>query len=124
MEAVHSTGKTALKRKLEKEKAILKKKQTFWQRSKLHTAALFFTIVFFLFTNHWYFYLIPLFIHLVFMFWAYGIDFYTKRNMARAYRAYEIKYGIQQKDGSYIIPGHVKMTHRKLIEQGKPIPMY
>ena len=128
MNVAHSTGKTAKTKEKRKAKmyeqakldAIQKKKRR-KQRFKLHIVALALTLGLFALGLSWYFSLIPLVIHLLLAFWVFAVEFYVKRNKERAYRAYLLKYGVAGKDGYLVIPPHVRMTHKKLIEQGKKI---
>ncbi len=124
MKVVHSTGKTAKKKIAieEKKKSILKKKiKSRLQRYKLHAIAFILCAILYAFSFAWYIYLIPMVIHLAIIFWVFAVEFYVARNKERAWNAYLHKYGIIGKDGKMFIPPHVKMTHKKLIEQGKKI---
>lgn len=128
MQVAHSTGKTARTKEKRKAKlyeqtkaeAIQKKKRR-KQRFKLHIVALVLTLGLFALTLPWYISLIPATIHFLLAGWVFAVEFYVKRNKERAYRAYLLKYGVAGKDGYLVIPPHVRMTHKKLIEQGKSI---
>lgn len=88
-------------------------------RVVLTLIALFLSAVLWFLNCKWYIIIIPLIAHLALAFYSFASKFYADRNNARAWAAYVKKYG----DKSGKIPGHVKMTHRKLIASGKPIKL-
>jgi len=71
----------------------------------------------------WYVSLIPIVIHLWMVFYTFAVKFYTDRNKARAWEQYIKKYGGKMGTRKNEIHPHIRMTHVKLIKQGKKIPM-
>lgn len=129
MEVAHSsTGKTARikekrkARKFEKAKAeALLRKGRKKQRWKLHLIVTGLILTLFFLKLPWYISLIPLPIHLFFTFWTLAMEFYNAKKKAIEWNRYLKKYGMKMPNGEYHIPEHVKMTHKKMIENGKTI---
>lgn len=129
MEVAHSsTGKTARMKEKRKQKQFEKakadaiiRKQRRKQRWKLHLIVTGLILTLFFFNFQWYIALIPLPIHLFFCFWTLAIEFYTAKKKAIEWNKYLKKYGMKMPDGSYHLPEHVKMTHKKMVENGKQI---
>lgn len=60
--------------------------------------------------------MLPILIHILLAFYSFAVEFYKKRKDAEYWKKYEAKYAVNGE-----IPEHVKMIHKKLIQNGEKI---
>ena len=116
--AVYSKREEAEKKRIAKAK-----RQSNVMKVKLTIIVLLITLLFYKLNLHWYIVMVPLIIHLALAFYVFAKRFYKERNEKRAWAHYIKKYGGKMGAKKNEIHPHIAITHKKLIKQGKKIPV-
>lgn len=109
---VDKNNKTIQKEKEVREMSM-RKRRIRWMLSGI---ALCIGEIIYLFTKSSFLSCIPLVIHFALVFYTFAVGFYRERKEKQYWALYLKKYGVNG-----VVPEHVKMIHKKLIQNGEKI---